>query len=145
MVAMLPSRALIVCLALLVPLLSGCAQDAVSNQTDHFSYSGQVAGLSDTKTYTWQTTGTKAAVSWGGQSSQGTFTLTIQDANGKQLYSKSIGGTSQGGVHENTATGVAGEWKVTLAFKGFTGQMGLSLNVNGSPGGTYCPPAVPGC
>jgi hypothetical protein len=136
--------AVVASLAVLV-LLSGCTQAAVSNQTDHFSYSGQVAGVSDTKAYTWHNTVGKTAVSWGGQSASGTFTLTVKDAAGKVVYAKQVGGTQQGGVSDSSSSGLAGDWSVTLDFHDFTGQMGLSLDAGAGGANGYCPPAVPGC
>lgn len=129
-------------------LLSGCVQDSVSNTTNAFSYGGQVANLSTTKTYTWQNTVGSTMVNWGGQSSSGSFTLTLKDAAGKSIYTKTVGGQQQSGFNENTGSGAPGGWTVQLEFKAFTGQMGLNLVASGGSGGasgSYCPPNVPYC
>jgi hypothetical protein len=120
-----------------VALLAGCTsgQAGVANMTNNFSYGGQTAGKSGTETFTWENTMGKAMVSWGGQASKGSFTLTIQDAAGKQVYSGSQG-AGQGGMAGNTASGKAGSWVILLRFDDFTGQMGLSLVASGS---TYNP------
>jgi predicted small secreted protein len=130
--------------------LSGCmqgvGQGAVSNATDSFSYGGQVAGKDDATTFTWKVTGSTVMVSWGGQSAQGHVDLTLRDGAGNQVYVRSFGGTQQGGASETLHNVKAGDWKVTLAFHAFTGQMGLSLQATGSGGaGSHCPPNVPYC
>jgi hypothetical protein len=121
--------------------LAGCAQDAVSNQTDAFSYGGQVAGKSGTRNYTWKVTGKNVQVNWGGQTSSGTLDLTLKDGAGAQVYAHTFGGTSQGGASDSLSNVRTGDWTVTLAFHSFTGQMGLSLSASGG----YCPTGVPYC
>lgn len=132
------------CLAVLA--LAGCSgQAGISNVTDAFSYGGQVAGMDGSHPYSWQNTQGKAMVSWGGQVASGSFTLTIRDADGKQVYSGSMG-SGQGGMSGTTAAGRAGSWTIVLDFQGLTGQMGLSVTaMGGSPGNVpYQPPAFPG-
>ncbi|MEA3203135.1 MAG: hypothetical protein QOI63_808 [Thermoplasmata archaeon] len=126
--------------------LAGCAQDSVSNQTNAFSYGGQVAGKSGTQRYTWKVTGGNVLVSWGGQSASGSFDLSLKDGAGNQVYIRSFSGTQQGGAAETLHNVKAGDWTVVLDFHGFTGQMGLSLTADGSGGaGSYCPSGVPYC
>ena len=141
-----PRWALVPPLVLLAFALAGCAQDAVSNQTDAFNYGGQVAGKSGTQTYTWKVTGSTVTVNWGGQSASGTFDLSLKDPLGQQVYFKSFGGTSQGGASNTLDNEKTGSWTVTLEFHDYTGQMGLSITAGGaSAPGTYCPPGVPYC
>lgn len=145
MACALPRWALLPLLAVAAFALAGCAQDAVSNQTDNFSYGGQVAGKSGTTSYSWKVTGSSVMVNWGGQSSSGSFDLALKDGTGQQVYTRSFGGASQGGASETLSNVRAGTWTVTLSFHSFTGQMGLNLEASGVPGGSYCPPSVPYC
>lgn len=116
-------------------VLAGCAsQSSVSNQTNNFSYAGQAAGHDDVESYTWKNTMGSARVDWGGQVADGSFTLTIKDAAGKQVFSKSLGGTSQEGFSGSTSTGLAGDWTVKIVFDDFTGQMGLYVRAGGGGG-----------
>ena len=139
-------RILVAIAAVSALLLSGCTgagQQGVSNVSDAFSYGGQVSGKSGTETFTWHNTQTKALLSWGGQSSSGTFTINIQDAAGKSVYSASMG-SGQNGMSGNTASGKAGDWTVVLVFHGFTGQMGLSIAASGGGSGAdYTMPTYP--
>lgn len=134
-------------LAVVALAAAGCAQDAVSNTADHFSYGGQVAGKSGSATYTWKVTGSAVTVSWGGQSASGSFDLVLKDGAGQQVYARSFGGAQQGGASETLRNVKAGEWTVTLSFHAFTGQMGLNLQASGAGGsvGSYCPAGVPYC
>jgi hypothetical protein len=136
----------------LLPLLvltafsvAGCAQDAVSNMTDNFSYGGQVASKNGSASYTWKVTGANVMISWGGQSASGSFDLVLKDGQGNQVYTRSFSGASQGGATETLHNVKTGDWTVTLSFHSFTGQMGLSLQASGAGAGSYCPPGVPYC
>ena len=140
-VVALSPRALAASLALVVPLLAGCAGNVgVSNVTDAFSYGGQVAEKTATESFTWHNTKSQAILSWGGQLAKGSIALTIQDAAGKTVYSKSMTDANNG-FSGNTQSGLAGDWTVKLAFAGATANMGLSL---AAQGGGYCPPGM-GC
>lgn len=133
-------------LLLTASLLAGCAQQGVSNVTDAFSYGGQVANESRTDTYTWHVTGSNVLISWGGQSSSGTFDLLLRDGAGNQVYARSFG-EGQSGNSETLHNVKAGDWTVTLSFHRFTGQMGLSLTASGAGGygSPSCPAGVPYC
>ena len=120
---------------LVVVSLSGCAQVGVSNNTNSFSYGGQVAGKTDSISYEWKNTGSKANINWGGQAASGTMVLTIKDAAGANVFTKTISGASQSGSSDSTKSGKSGDWTITLSFNDFTGQMGL--NVNGGMGSSF--------
>lgn len=118
-------------------LLAGCAgQSAVSNTTNSFSYAGQAAGWDDTETYTWKNTIGKAHVSWGGQIADGSISVTIKDATGKQVFSRGLSGTSQEGFSGDTGSGTPGDWTIKLTFQDYTGQMGLNIRA-GASGGSW--------
>ncbi|MEA3203692.1 MAG: hypothetical protein QOI63_1371, partial [Thermoplasmata archaeon] len=128
-----PRWGLLPLLVLSAFILAGCAQDSVSNQTDAFSYGGQVAGKSGTQRYTWKVTGSTVTINWGGQSASGTMDLTLKDGQGQTVYTRSFSGASQSGVSDTLRNVKTGDWQVILDFHGFTGQMGLSLSAGGAP------------
>ncbi|MGB1586627.1 MAG: hypothetical protein ACPHID_06245 [Thermoplasmatota archaeon] len=118
-------------------LLAGCAgQSAVNNNTNNFSYAGQAAGWDDVETYTWKNTMGTASVSWGGQVAEGSISVTIKDAAGKQVFSRGLSGQSQEGFSGDTASGLAGDWTIKLTFQDYTGQMGLNVRA-GASGGSW--------
>lgn len=115
--------------------LAGCADQAgVSNQTNNFSYGGQAAGKDKTETYTWQNTMGGAQVHWGGQVGKGSLQLIITDAAGQTVFSRTLSEGQQDGFSGNTAGGAPGDWTIQLTFKGYTGQMGLSIQAAGGSG-----------
>jgi hypothetical protein len=105
----------------------GPGQSGVSDQPGAFSYSGQVAARTQKESYAWENGATGAMVMWSGQGSTGTFTLTILDACSAQTYQKDFSGAGQGATSESSSPGAPGTWLITLDFKLFTGQMGLSV------------------
>lgn len=121
--AMRPARALVLLLPAL--LLAGCsAGGSVTNEADHFRYGGATTGKSTTEVYDWPNSGAAAQVSWGGGGS-GTLTLTIHDAAGTEVFRRDLG---TGGLHERTAAGQPGTWRVTIGFGGYSGGMGLNID-----------------
>lgn len=101
-------------------------QQGVCNATDSFAYGGQVSDRSGTETYTWETTQDEARVSWGGQGASGSVTITIEDADGRQVYQETFS-EGQGSSSDTTDAGEAGEWTIRVSFSGYTGQMGLGI------------------
>ena len=96
----------------------------VANATDTFQW--QVSGLksvSQTFTYTWKNTGTLADVDQSAAVSGGTAVLTVRDADGSQVYSRSLteGGSAQ------TATGVAGDWTLVVKLSDLTGTLNFRV------------------
>ncbi len=104
-------------------------QQGVCNATDSFAYGGQVSDRSGTETYTWENTQDTARVSWGGQAGSGSVTITIEDADGRQVYRQTFSG-GQGGSSETTDAGEPGEWTIRVSFTGYTGQMGLGITAS---------------
>lgn len=125
-------------LLMLATALSGCAgagQFGVSNQPGNFNMGGQVAGKTESLSYTWENPGSTAKVQWGGQSSSGTVQVSIRDAAGKTVYGSTFGGTGQGGASDSTSSGKAGQWQIVVEFNDFTGQVGLSIQGGAGVGG----------
>mgnify|MGYP001187601358 CR=1 FL=1 len=117
--------ALAACLA-----LSGCGssntptapgiQPQIANLTDDFSYQvTSVANFTGTAPYTWQNTGISANINQSTTVSGGNMTLVITDANGTQVYSRSL---ADNGTFV-TADGVAGTWTIRVTYSGASGTV----------------------
>ena len=96
----------------------------VSNTPDTFQW--QVSALSavtQTLTYTWVNGGTTANVNQSSSLSGGSADLRITDADGSEIYSKSLAsnGTFQ------TGTGTAGSWTVTVTLSKANGTLNFRL------------------
>lgn len=124
---------------LLLPALTGClgfancsgsqgmtGQEGVCNEEDSF-YFGKQGTFSGTETFTWENTGTKASVAWGGQGA-GQVKVVLEDAAGKEVFSKSFSGSGQAGASTMSSTGQAGAWTVTVSGIAFQGQVGVAIN-----------------
>jgi hypothetical protein len=101
-------------------------QAEVTNQIDTFEW--QVTALdnvSQTLTYTWETTGTVINVNQSSSSIDGgTAMLSIVDIDGDEVYYRSLiddSGTFQ------TGTGTSGVWTVTITLSGVTGGLNFRL------------------
>jgi len=96
----------------------------VTNATDDFQW--QVSNLNNvtqTLTYTWQNTGTSANVNQSTSPSGGSATLTISDADGAQVYSRSL---SETGTFQ-TDTGSAGAWTIVVDLSGADGTFNFRV------------------
>jgi hypothetical protein len=88
-------------------------QPEIVNATDNFQY--QVSAIEDysgTQTYTWQNTGTTATVNQSASVSAGSATLVLLDADGTQVYSRSL---AEDGTF-SSAAGTAGSWTVRVTY-----------------------------
>ena len=85
----------------------------IINATDNFQYQiSDIRGFTGTQVYTWQNSGTTAKVNQAAAISSGSATLVIRDANGTQVYGRSLG---DNGTFVSTA-GVAGAWTVSVTY-----------------------------
>ena len=116
-------------------VLSGCTvsnspggQDAVSNQDNNFSYSTNAGMTTKTENFEWTNSGSKAAVHWSMNMGMGSASLTVKDAAGKQVFTKSFSGTGQQASSQTTTTGEAGEWTITVKLTGASGQIAFHVN-----------------
>lgn len=96
----------------------------VDNAPDTFQW--QVTALSDvtqTLEYTWVNSGTTANVNQSGNLGSGSADLRIQDADGVEVYARSLvsNGTFQ------TGAGAAGSWTVTVTLTQATGTLNFRL------------------
>ena len=71
-----------------------------------------IEDYSGTQTYTWQNTGTTATVNQSASVSAGSATLVLLDADGTQVYSRSL---AEDGTF-SSAAGTAGSWTVRVSY-----------------------------
>ena len=105
-------------------LLTGCGsnpttaptpgiQPQIVNLVDDFSYQvSNVKNFSGTASYSWQNTGIAANVNQATTVTNGTMMLTIRDANGTEVYSRSL---ADNGTFV-TANGVTGAWTIQVTY-----------------------------
>ncbi len=96
----------------------------VTNATDNFQW--QVSALesvSQTLNYTWQNTGTSANVNQSASISGGSATLTIRDADGTEVYSRSL---EENGTFQTTA-GTSGIWSIDVVLSGTAGTLNFRV------------------
>lgn len=106
--------------AVLAALLAACSdgtspgiQPEINNLPDTFQY--QVTAMQNythSDSYDWQNTGTQANVDQSTTVTGGTATLVILDADGTQVYERSL---AENGSFTSTA-GSAGTWTVTVVY-----------------------------
>lgn len=99
-------------------------QPQVVNLTNDFAF--QVTALdnvSDNVQYTWRNDGTSANVNQSPSNLSGTVSLVILDANGTQVYSRSL---AENGTFA-TAVGNAGNWTVRVQFSQASGAVNFRL------------------
>jgi hypothetical protein len=85
----------------------------IINATDNFQY--QITDITDysgTQSYTWQNTGTTATVNQSASFASGSGTLVLRDANGVQVYSRSL---ADNGTFSSSA-GAPGAWSVRVTY-----------------------------
>ncbi len=99
-------------------------QPEVANLTDNFQFQATgVTNVSQTLNYTWQNTGTAANVNQATTLTAGSATLTIFDASGTQVYTRSL--TDNGTFA--TSTGTTGAWRINLALSGVSGTLNFRV------------------
>jgi hypothetical protein len=109
-------------LFLAVLLISGCNSESttspgtgleVTNAADDFQYQvTNVRNYTHQDTFVWQNTGDAANVNQATTISSGSVTLTLLDADGTQVYTRSL---AENGTFES-ATGVSGSWTIRLTY-----------------------------
>jgi hypothetical protein len=85
----------------------------IINTTDNFQYQiTDVQDFSGTQSYTWSNTGTTATVNQSASIASGAVSLVLLDANGAQVYSRSL---ADNGTYSSGA-GAAGTWTVRVTY-----------------------------
>lgn len=119
--------------ALLLVLLAGCrarnpyapgTQMNVTNATDNLQFQLlAISDLSTTLTYDWVHSADSASLSISPSPSSGTALITIEDANGTQIFNHSL---LEGGTFTVASAG-SGDWTVRVILGGFNGNLGFHL------------------
>jgi hypothetical protein len=85
----------------------------IINTTDNFQYQiTDIQGFSGTQSYSWSNTGTTATVDQSASVASGSVSLALLDANGAQVYSRSL---ADNGTYSSSA-GTAGIWTVRVTY-----------------------------
>lgn len=99
-------------------------QPEIVNITDSFEYQVQsIDGYSGTASYTWQNSGTTAAVDHSSIVSGGVGSLVVLDAVGTEVYSDVL--TDSGSVASQA--GVAGAWTIRITYTTFSGTVNFRV------------------
>lgn len=105
--------------------LAACSDNPVSpidpevtNATDNFQFQATaVVGATVTQSYSWTNTGTRATINHSTTTTAGNAQLTIRDAAGTVVYTKSLVPS----LNEPTTVGTAGTWTIVLTMTGYSG------------------------
>lgn len=120
----------------LVLALAACSDAATSpgrdpqivNATDNFQYQiSDIRAFSGNQVYTWQNSGTTAKVNQSAAITSGAVSLVLRDANGTQVYSRSL---ADNGTFVSSA-GVAGTWTVVVSYA--TADATVNFRVDKAP------------
>lgn len=105
-------------------LLNPQFQPQITNATDNFQFqTTAVTNVTQTLTYTWQNTGSRATINQACAIAQGTATLTIRDAAGTQVYQSSL---AANGTFPST-TGQAGAWTIVVTVNNLSGTLNFRV------------------
>lgn len=92
----------------------------VTNATDSFQWQASAMdNVSQTLNYTWQNTGTMANIDQSGSLTAGSAILTVSDAAGTEVYTRSMGETGS----FQTASGTSGMWTIEVTLSGVNGML----------------------
>jgi hypothetical protein len=118
-----------------VVVLSACGNDnpadplaefepEVNNATDSFQLqASDVSDVGATMQYTWQNTGSLAAVDHSTTTSAGGAGLVIRDADGTVVYDQALAPS----LNEDTSSGTAGMWTITLGLSDYSGTLNFRV------------------
>lgn len=121
------------CLAAGALILAACGDGTTApgtnpeiiNTTDNFQYQvSNIQQFSGTQTYSWQNSGTTATVNQSASIAAGSATLVLKDANGVQVYSRSL---ADNGTFTSTA-GAAGVWTVRVVYSSTSATVNFRLD-----------------
>lgn len=103
-------------------------QVAVCNKDGSFSYSTNAGMTTKTDTYTWTNGEATADVHWALNLGMGSASITVKDAAGKTVFTKSISKVGQESGTKTTQAGQAGEWTVDVKLNNASGQVAFEVN-----------------
>ena len=99
-------------------------QPEIGNNPDNFQFQvTDVKNVTTTVEYTWQNSGNTASVNQASAISNGSATVTLQDADQVERYSKSL---SANGTFQSDA-GKAGSWKIRVVLKNLNGTLNFRV------------------
>jgi hypothetical protein len=116
-----------------VVLLAACGDSTTApgrepeivNTTDNFQYQiTEIQDFSGTQVFSWENTGTTATVNQSAAVSAGSATLVLRDANGVEVYSRSL---ADDGTFSSDA-GTAGTWSVRVTYSGAEATVNFRLD-----------------
>ena len=134
--SMSPSSMRWITVGVVVMALAACSDAATSpgrdpqivNATDNFQYQiSDIRAFSGNQVYTWQNSGTTAKVNQSAAITSGAVSLVLRDANGTQVYSRSL---ADNGTFVSSA-GVAGTWTVVVSYA--TADAPVNFRVDKAP------------
>ena len=96
----------------------------VTNAADDFQWQvSNLDGVDQTLRYTWSNTGDSASVNQATALTGGTATITIRDAGGAQVYTRSL---TDNGTYP-TITGATGAWQITVRLSNAKGTINFRV------------------
>lgn len=96
----------------------------VVNSANSFAFQvTDLSAVSDVVEYRWQNDGTQATVNQSAAPTTGTVTLTIYDASGAQVYTRSL---ADNGTFTSTA-GTPGLWRIRVVFTNASGAVNFRV------------------
>ena len=96
----------------------------VGNSPDNFQLqASNLAGSTQTLTYTWTNTGAVANVNQSGRIESGDATLVLRDPSGNQVYSRSLKST---GTFTSSAAS-PGSWRIEVILAGVNGTVNFRV------------------
>lgn len=97
----------------------------IINTPDNFQYQiTDIQNFSGTQVYSWQNSGTTATVNQSAAVAAGSVSLVLRDANGVQVYSRSL---ADNGTFSSSA-GTAGTWTVRVIYSGADATVNFRLD-----------------
>jgi hypothetical protein len=98
----------------------------VVNTRDVFSLTVQdLADVTDSRSYRWENTGTRASVQILQNILEGIALLSIQDDAGNLVYNETLASVT---LNDTTDVGIPGMWTVEVNVEGLTGGFNFILN-----------------
>lgn len=116
-----------------VAVLAACGGDSVTNPAfepeivnlpDSFELQAtDITDVSETLVYTWQNSGTTASVDRSSVLVSGSGTVTVYDADGKQVFTSAV--TTDGS--STTDSGVSGAWQIRVVLSDASGTINFRV------------------
>jgi len=96
----------------------------VGNNPDNFQFqASNLVRTTQTLTYTWTNTASAANVDQSGRIDSGEATLSLRDASGQEVYSRTL--TSTGTF--KSSSGTAGSWRLEVRLTEVTGTLNFRV------------------